>query len=216
MIAVDEPFQRERVPHDLSFLLGAYLLDDLAQVTTHDGVLRPAVVEHQVMTQTGVVDDDLQTRFVQVAEGLDLHRLALRGHHTLREQRDGVATVESELVVEAYCQSQCQVRLSGLQILERLLLGLQLDDVGNAQLLHHHLDQVDVETLGLSLVVQERVGPEVPRVLIYQRTLVRVHPRQTVLCRRCQPGWAEADQQHYDPDVSGNEHIVSVSIGLSD
>ena len=211
MIAVDQPFQRERVPHDLPFLLGTHLLDDLAQVTAHDSVLRPSVVKHQVVTQTGVVYDDLQPRLVQVAESLDFHRFALWGHDTLRKQCDGITSVESELVVEAYGQSQGQVRLSCLQILESLLLRLQLDDVGNVQLLHHHVDQVDIEAIGLSFVVQERIRPEIPRILIHQRALLCIHLRQVALGCRRQPGWAETDQQDDDPYVSGDEHIVTVS-----
>ena len=48
-VAAHEPFQGEGVPHNLTFLLGAYLLDHLAEVFSGDGIVAPSVVEHQVI-----------------------------------------------------------------------------------------------------------------------------------------------------------------------
>ena len=60
MVALDEPPEGKGIPHDLSFSVGADLLDRLLHVAADDGVVAPAVVEHQMVAQAGVVDDHLQ------------------------------------------------------------------------------------------------------------------------------------------------------------
>ena len=101
MESIDKPLQRERVPYDLAFFLDADLLDRFLHVAAHDGVVAPAVVEHQMMAQAGVVDDHLQSLFAQVAEGLDLYLFVLRRDDALGEEGDGMTAVEAELIVEA-------------------------------------------------------------------------------------------------------------------
>ena len=174
MIMLYQPFQRERVPHDHAPFLLVHLLDRLSHVVAHDGMRVPAVVVHQVITEARVVDEHSHARLVQVAEGLDLYGLALRRHHALGEQGDGIATVQAVLVVESCCQTEREVCLSCLQVVEHLLLVFQLDDIGNVQLVHQQADEVDVIALGLAFVVDERIGPKVPGVLIHKGILLGI------------------------------------------
>ena len=43
------------------------------------------------------------------------------------------------------------------------------DDVGNVEIVHHQAYQVDVIALGLAVIVEIGVGPQIPYVLIHQR-----------------------------------------------
>ena len=175
MVAVHQPFQRQGVPDDLAVFVGTHLLYHLSQVATRDGILFPSVVYHQVVTHAVGVDYHLDAFLAQVAKRLDVCRLALRRCHALREQGDGVVAVESVLVVEAYGQSQHQVRLPVSQILKSLLLWAQPDGIGDIELFHDQAYQVDVEAVGLAVVVEEGVRPQVPRVLIHQRILLCIY-----------------------------------------
>ena len=175
MVAVHQPFQRQGVPDDLAVFVGTHLLYHLSQVATWDGILFPTVVYHQVVAHAVGVDYHLDAFLAQVAKGLDVRRLALGRCQTLREQGDGVVAVESVLVVEAYGQTQHEVRLPVSQILESLLLRAQLDDIGDVEFFHDQTDQVDVEAVGLAVVVKEGVWPQVPRVLIHQRILLCIY-----------------------------------------
>ncbi len=168
-VAVHEPFQRQGVPHDLTFLTGTHLLDHLSDIFSGDGVVAPAVVKHQVVAHRVTVDDDLHTGLAQVAEGLDLYGFRFRRDHTLGEQRHSILTIETILVVITHGQSQGQVALATFQVVEGLLCRLQFDDVGNVESIHHQPYQVNIISLWFSVVVEERVRPQIPYVLIYQR-----------------------------------------------
>ena len=171
MIAVDEPFQCGCVTDDLSLFLDTDLLDGLFQVTTGNGIVAPAVVEHQVMAQAGVADDHFQTVFAQVAEVTDLYLFLFRGGDTLGEEGDGMPTIAGVLIVEAGCQTECEVGLACFQILKDFLLRLETDDIGNIQLLHQSLDEVDVKSFRVAFVVHIGVGPQVAGVFINQGTV---------------------------------------------
>jgi hypothetical protein len=142
------------------------MLDYLPEVAADYGMVGPTVVEHQVVAETGVIDDHLHIRLAEVAEGLDLSGFVLGGHDTLGEQRDGILPVETKFVVESYGEAEGEVALAYLQILKSLHLGLELDDVRDAEFLHQHTDEVNIEAFGLSVVVEEGVWPQIPRVLI--------------------------------------------------
>ena len=59
------------------------------------------------MRQRTVVDNDLM--IAQIMESADGKGPLLWSYQTLREQRDGILGIVSELVVKAYCQSQHEV-----------------------------------------------------------------------------------------------------------
>ena len=105
-ITVHQPFQGERVPHNLSFLAGTDLLNDLPDVLFGNGIFLPAVVLHEVVAKRAAVHNDLHARLTEVAEGLNQDGLVFRCHHTLREKRDGILAVEAVFVVEADGQSE--------------------------------------------------------------------------------------------------------------
>ena len=71
-------------------------------------------------------------------------------------------------------QSQGQVALAAFQVVEGLLCRFQLDDVGNVESIHHQSYQVYIISLRFTVIVEERVGPQVPYVLIYQRMILCV------------------------------------------
>ena len=179
-----QPFQRERVPHNLIPFLVVYLLYRFPHVVAHDGMRFPAVVVHQVIAEARVVDEHPDARLVQVAEVLNHYVFALRRYHALGEQGDGIAPVQAVFVVESRCQAEREVCLPVLQIVEHLLLMLQPDDVRDVQLVHQQADEVDVIALGLAIVVDVRIGPQIPGVLIHERILLCIHPDTFRLGRR--------------------------------
>ena len=134
------------------------------------------------MAQAGVVDDHLQTVFPQVAESLDLYAVLLRRGDALGEERDGMTPIMSVGIVEACCQTEGEVCLACLQVVEGFLRGFEADDVGDIQLPHQLLHEVDVKAFWLSFVVEVGVGPQILRVFIYQRVLLGVDRRFIWLC----------------------------------
>ena len=56
-----------------------------------------------------------------------------------------------------------------LQVFQGLAGGLELDHVGNVKPLADQFQQVDVVTHRLSVLVEERIGPQVPRILVDER-----------------------------------------------
>ena len=86
--------------------------------------------------------------------------------------------------MEAYGQSQHQVRLPVSQILESLLLWAQPDGIGDIELFHDQAYQVDVEAVRLAVVVKEGVWPQVPCVLIHQRILLRIDSCRVAFSRQ--------------------------------
>ena len=85
-------------------------------------------------------------------------------------------------MVEACRQSEGEVSLACLQVVEGFLRGFEADDIGDVQLLQQLLDQVDVKAFRLTFVVEKRVGPQILRVFIYQRVLLGVDRRFIWLC----------------------------------
>jgi hypothetical protein len=59
---------------------------------------------------------------------------------------------------------------------------LEPDDVGNVELLHQQLDQVDAISLGFTIVIQVGIRPDTFRVLEDQRPLSRINPNAVRLC----------------------------------
>ena len=116
----------------------------------------------------------MHTGLAKVAEGLDLHGFRFRRDHTLGEQCHGVLAIETILIVITHGQSQGQVALATFQVVEGFLCRLQFDDVGNVESIHHQPYQVNIITFWFAVVVEERVGPQVPYVLIYQRMILCV------------------------------------------
>ena len=90
LILLDEPFQGKRTTYDLSFLLVVHLLDRLPDILAYHDMIIPVKVEHQMMAEAGITDDDLCTRLAQIAEILDRDRLALRRDDTLGGEDDGI------------------------------------------------------------------------------------------------------------------------------
>ena len=61
-----------------------------------------------------------------------------------------------------------------LQVFQGFLGGLELDDVGNVKLLEDDVEQFDVESVRLAVVVDERVWPQVPRIFVDERGVLRI------------------------------------------
>ncbi len=161
MVALDEPPEGKGIPHDLSFSFGADLLDRLLHVAADDGVVAPAVVEHQMVAQAGVVDDHLQPVFAQVAESLDLYVVLLRRGDALGEECDSMTAIVPVGVVEACRQTEGEVCLASLQVVKGFLTWFEADDIRDIQLLQQLLDQVDVKAFWLPFVVEKGIGPQI-------------------------------------------------------
>ena len=93
MVAVHQPFQRQRVPYDLSVFVGTHLLYHLSQVATWNSILSPSVVHHQVVAHAVGVYYHLDAFLAQIAKRLDLSRFALGCCQALGKQGDGVIAV---------------------------------------------------------------------------------------------------------------------------
>ena len=95
------------------------------------------------------------------------------------------------IVVEMGIHAAHQVGMTVLQVFEGLLCRLQLDDIWDIEFLAQHLEQVDVVAHGFAVLIKEGVGPQVPCIFIYQRTLFRKCPYAVVpfLCKGRQ--WQE-------------------------
>ena len=72
-------------------------------------------------------------------------------------------------------QTEDQVCLALLQVAKNLLMVLQADDVGNVELLHQQLEQVDAIALGFIIVIQVGIWPDALGVLKDQRSLRRIY-----------------------------------------
>ena len=75
------------------------------------------------------------------------------------------------LIMETGCQTEGEVGLACFQILEDFLLRLETDDIGNIQLLHQSLDEVDVKTFRIAFITQIGIGPQVADIFINQGIL---------------------------------------------
>ena len=164
---VDEPFQRHRVPDDFARGVEAGSLNGLLHVVIAIGVPFPAALNHQVMAEAALVDDDPMA--AQVAHRLDGGRTAFLVNHAVGEQVDDGSAIEGKLVVEVGIHAQHEVRPALLQVAQGFVGGFQVYGERNVEPLENHGQQVDVVAYGLSLLVQEGVWPKIPRVFIDER-----------------------------------------------
>ena len=73
----------------------------------------------------------------------------------------------SVVVVEVGIHTAHQVGVSVLQVVEGILCGFQLDDIRNVKFLALHSEQVDIVAYRIAVLVEKRVGPQIPCVFIY-------------------------------------------------
>ena len=159
--------QRHGVPYDLILLRQMSLLHGILHVVISYGIVVPAVLHHQVMAETAFVDNDMMT--TQVLQSLDFHGVCLLMQYAVGEYLDDRLAVMAVIVVKMGIHTTHQVGMSASQVVEGILRRLQLDDVRYVELLTQHLEQVDVVTHRLAVLVQESIGPEVPCILVNQR-----------------------------------------------
>ena len=111
----------------------------------------------------------------QVVESLDYECLALRMCHAVGEHVDNVlAVVSGVVIVEIGPHAQHKVRVAVLKIFKGLARGFQAYLEGYFKLLHDKMSEVHVVACGMTIVIKEHVGPEVPRVFINHRTFLGV------------------------------------------
>ena len=101
LIMVDEPFQTQGPPYDLSFLLLVDTEDSLSDIFCRNGIITPPIIDHQVMAEAGVTHDDLRASLAQITEFLDGNRLTLGGDDTLGELFDGLLSHQHRQLAES-------------------------------------------------------------------------------------------------------------------
>ena len=165
------------------------LLNGILHVVVGDGIMAPAVLGHEVVAETAFMDNDAVVG--QILQILDFHRVNLLVQHAMCENLDNGLAIVSIFVVERGIHAANQVGMTVLQVFEDLLCRLQLDDIWDIEFLAQHLEQVDVVAHGFAVLIKEGVGPQVPCIFIYQRTLFRKCPYAVVplLCKGRQ--WQE-------------------------
>ena len=165
MILVDEPLQREGVPHHGPFAFVAHLLQRQFHRAVGYGIIAPSVVYHQMVAQAAVIHEHAVG--AEVLERGNFHRFLPGGCHTLGEERDGILAVVSVGVMIAGRKTEDEVASPVAQVLKGVLLFLQLHHVRDVQLVHEQLDQLHIEAVGLAMLVEEGIGPKIPHVLIH-------------------------------------------------
>ena len=176
---VHEPLQRQRVPRHLPFLTHADHLYGLLHVVIGMGIGSPSAVNHEVMAEGILVNDDAVA--TQVVLGLHGHRAVLGSNYTVGEQLNGLFAVACILIVIGCIHAKHQVGMACLQVVEGIAGRFQPNDIGNVELLAEHLDQIDIEALGLALLVEKGVRPQVPCIHIDQWMLLCIYSCFTVL-----------------------------------
>ena len=166
---VEQPFQRQRVPHDVTPFLVVGILHRLLHVVVGNGVPPPPPSFHEVVAETAAMDDD--TLRGQVIDCSYLKRFALSVDDTMRKQLYDALTILCVLVMEVGIHTAHQVCPPCLQVVQGILRRLQLDFVGDFQLLEDEFQQVDVIAYRFTRVVKERIRPQVPSILIDQGLL---------------------------------------------
>ena len=183
-----EPFQRHRVPEDDTVVLVDDLMEGALHIVIGYDLLRPGLFHEVVMTETAAMHDDAVV--LQVFLLTDMDGLVFGGQDTVRKQLHDVLAVETVLTGVFRIHSQHQVALPVLQVCLGLQGGLQFDDIGDVEFLEDQFQEVDVIAVGLAVLIQEHVGPQVPGILIDQRMRCRVGPGcicQGRLGNRCLP-----------------------------
>ena len=183
-----EPFQRHRVPEDDTVVLVDDLMEGALHIVIGHDLLRPGLFHEVVMTETAAMHDDAVV--LQVFLLTDMDGFVLGGQDTMRKQLHDVLAVETVLTGVFRIHTQHQVALPVLQVCLGLQGGLQFDDIGDVEFLEDQFQEVDVIAVGLAVLIQEHVGPQVPGILIDQRMRRRVGPGcicQGRLGNRCLP-----------------------------
>ena len=130
-----------------------------------------------MVTEAAGIDDDVV--ILQVVEVANTDGLVLGRCHALRKQRYGVLAIATVFIVEAGGETHHKVRLAVAQVGESLGAVSELDSVGDAKLIHQQLDDIDVEAFRLALVIKERIGIQVPGILIDQRMFLGICARHS-------------------------------------
>ena len=203
-----EPFQRHRVPHDDAIVGGAYVLDGFLHVVVGHNLLGPSIVPEQVVTEAAFMHDDGMRR--QGLARLYPHEPLLGHDDAVGEQLHDAPAVRGVAAREVGIHAQHEVRLAALQVCLGVESGLQLDDVGDVELLEDELQEVDVIAVGLAVLIQEHVGPQVPGILIDQRVRRGEGPGAVGLCLY-RGGEAVKGQKHCQYGISCHNRDVFIS-----
>ena len=99
-------------------------------------------------------------------------------------------------MVEISFHAHDEIRFAFFQVFESIQSGLEFDDIGDVEPLEDHLQQINVITIGLAVLIQEGIRPQVPRILVDERVFYRVYCRGVVLCLCRRWGEAEGKQQN--------------------
>ena len=181
---MDEPFQGERVPHNLTARVEMCLLDGLLHVIVWDGIFTPALADHQMVAETAIVYDN--AKIGQIFHLVDDRSDTFLVYNTMGEQLEHGFAVHGIVVVEVGIHAAHQVSLSCLQVVECLAGGFQFDDIGDVKFLEDEFEQVDVVAYGLAILIQEGIGPEVPCVFIHEGIVFGEDScTVTLLCGSC-------------------------------
>ena len=168
LMMIHQPLQRYCVPQHHSLLFVAHLAKRFDHIVIGDGIVAPSAFHHQVVAEAASMYHHLLV--CQIFQGHRSWWIGLMEHHAMGEQLDSGLSIDSVLIVEIGIHAQHQIRVAVLQVLQSLLGGFQLDNIGNIQLLENHLQQLNVVAYRNTFLVQERIRPQVPCILIHQRT----------------------------------------------
>ena len=112
------------------------------------------------------MNDDLL--FGQILQGANNNGLRLRREHTVGEQVQYAFPIASIGVVEVGIHTHREVCAAFLQVIQCPASRFQFDDIGNVELFHEFPEQVYVIAVGLSMLIQKDIRPQVPGIYIDQ------------------------------------------------
>ena len=188
LILLHEPLERHGVPDDDAIVLSADALDGLLHIVVGHNVGGPAVFLDEVMAEATLVNDDGVV--LEVLAVIDDNLLAAGGHHAMGEELNDGLAVAGVIARKTGIHTEHEVGLVLPQVGLGLESGLEPHDVGDVELLENHLQKVDVIAVGLAVLVEEHIRPEVPRIfvdegsglVIYHRGVLAVSGRSRGCC----------------------------------
>ena len=145
------------------------ILQGFLHIVIGYGVFPPSPFFHEMVAETASMNDD--SVFGEVVDTFDEYRLVFTVDDAVGEYLDDTFAILCIFVMEICVHTAHQVSASCLEVVQRILCRFQFDFVGDVQLFEDEFQQVYIITCRLTNVIDKRIRPQIPSILINQRVL---------------------------------------------
>ena len=107
LVFLNQPFERQGIPHNLSFTCLTHFTDSIAHKLGRLRIIAPTIVVHQMMADTTIPYGDFM--LFQISESPDLDGIVNGSGYTLGKKSNRIAAIPAETIVESGGKSEHQV-----------------------------------------------------------------------------------------------------------